>query len=79
MDSFCKSPYQITLGPFISIVPKITGIGLPSSAVGTWKSDNEAAIGGKGWGCIIIDITIAVTDNMIAMIASIMRVSIPNI
>lgn len=45
-----KSPYQTTLAPVISLVPKRTGISLPSSAVGTEKSDRpeDATPGGLG-------------------------------
>src|SRR5688500_156134 len=45
-----KSPYQITLGPVTSTVPKTIGIGLPCSAVGMSKSESEAGLGFGGFG-----------------------------
>jgi len=45
-----KSPYQRTFGPVISIVPKMTGTGLPCSATGMSKSSRAAGFGFGGFG-----------------------------
>src|SRR5690554_1204660 len=45
IGSTLRSPAQTTFGPVISTVPKTTGIGRPSSAVGSEKSSRPAACG----------------------------------